>query len=52
MLGADDVAELSEAEREARDVKDRAEWYDEHDWTEMAEREWERYRALKSGEES
>jgi len=48
----DDVAELSDLDRELSNVKDRAEWYAEHDWDKMAEREYDRLKELKDGGES
>jgi hypothetical protein len=50
MLGSEAEAdELSDREREIADVRDRAEWYDSHGWTEMCEREYDRLRELKEG---
>jgi hypothetical protein len=52
MLGSEAEAdELSDREREIADVRDRAEWYESHGWTEMCEREYDRLKALKEGRE-
>lgn len=48
----DEVAELSDLDRELRNVQERAEWYADHDWDEMAEREYDRLKELKEGGES
>jgi hypothetical protein len=47
--GEAEADELSDLEQEARDLQDRAEWYDEHGWDEMAEREYDRLKRLKEG---
>jgi hypothetical protein len=50
MLGSEaEAEELSDRERQIADTRDRAEWYDSHNWTGCAEREYDRLKRLKEG---